>query len=143
MKKLITILLLVFTLTFSVNAQFQLEEDYSFKRDKQYHAIAGTLISATAFMITYNRTGDAAFAKRSGIIFAVFAGGAKEMADGIMGKEMMISDLLYTSVFAIGTSLVMEGVVKHRKKKELRLHRRLFPDDTWSLDNVFINKVIP
>jgi len=133
MKKLITIL---FLFTFSLNAQIQLAEDYSFKTDKQYHAIAGTVISGTTFILVYNKTKDEKFAKRAGIFAGIGAGMVKEMIDFAMGKEIMLSDLLYTSVFSIATSLTMQGIVKHRKKKQ----KKLLDNTVWDLDNEFINK---
>jgi hypothetical protein len=133
MKKLTTILLLAFT--FSLQAQ--LAEDYSFDNSAKLHSISGVVISGTTFIIVYKKTGDEALAKRAGIIFGVGAGMLKEMADFAMGGEIMLSDVLYTSVFSIATSLTMQGIVKHRKKKQKKLL-----DDTWSLDNEFINTSI-
>ena len=123
--------------SFSINAQFQLEEDYSFKADKQLHALGGIAVSGTTFILVYNKTGDEALAKRAGIIAGVSAGTIKEMLDFTAG-EPSVADLLYTSIFSVATSLTMQVIVKHRrKKKKEKLEATVIH---WSLDNEFINK---
>jgi len=142
MKKLITIILLAFT--FTVNSQFQLSEDYSFKRDKQWHAIGGTVITTTTFTLVYKKTGDEAFAKRAGIFAGVGAGFFKEMFDGMSGGEIMLSDLFYTSIFSIGTGLTLQGIVKRKKKRVKKRNKKLLETDediSWDLDNKFLKKV--
>jgi len=142
MKKLITIVLLAFA--FTVNAQFQLSEDYSFKKDKVWHSIGGTVISATTFTLVYKKTGNEAFAKRAGIFAGVGAGFIKEFFDGMSGGEIMLSDLLYTSVFSIGTGLTLQGIVKRKKKRLKKRNKKLLETDediSWSLDNEFLEKV--
>lgn len=123
MKKLIII---AFLFTLTVNAQIQLAEDYSFKRDKQYHAIAGTVISATMFTIVYNKTGDVCLANRAGWMSACTAGFLKEFADGVMGKEMMLGDMLYTTVFGIATSYTFKGIVRIRENKRAKKIKERF-----------------
>lgn len=135
MKKLITLLLLAFT--FSLNAQIQLSEDYSFDKSAKLHSISGTVISGTTFILVYRKTNDEALAKRAGIIAGVSAGMMKEMGDFMMGKEIMLSDLLYTSLFSIATSLTMQGIVKHKKKKR---QKPVINDNIhYSLDNPIFN----
>ena len=101
-----------------VSAQIELSEDYSFKIDKQYHAIAGTLITGTTFSLVYKKTNDIKFATRSSIFAGVGAGFLKEFYDGVSGKEIMISDFTYTSVSSIVTALIMQEITKYRQKKK-------------------------
>jgi len=118
MKKLITILLLACSL--QVQAQLELDEDYSFKRDKQYHAIAGAAISGTTFYLVYKKTNDESFAMRASIFAGVSAGFLKEFGDAAMGKELMLSDMLYTSVFSIGAGIILGRIIKYRKKRKTK-----------------------
>jgi len=138
MIKKLTIIILMIATSFSVNAQFQLEEDYSFKADKQLHALGGIAVSGTTFILVYNKTGDEALAKRAGIIAGVSAGTIKEMLDFTAGGEPSVADLLYTSIFSVATSLTMQVIVKHRKKK--KKERKTYSAINYSLDNkIFIN----
>lgn len=123
---------------FTLQAQFELEEDYSFKPDKAKHAIYGFASSATIFYFVYKSTKDEELAKRAGIIGTVTVGMLKEIADHLQGGEISIADLLYTSGFAISTSIGLEQFVKHRKRK--RKYRDSKHNTVWSLDNEFINK---
>jgi len=136
MKKLITIL---FLFAFSLQAQIQLSEDYSFAPDKQKHAIVGIGLNAASFALIYNKTGDEALSKRGSIIFVVAISMFKEIGDHLQGGEISIADMLYTNAFSIATSVTLEQIVKHRKRK--RNKNITFVDDqVWSLDNKFINK---
>lgn len=115
MKKLITIL---FLFTFSLNAQIQLSEDYSFKRDKQYHVLAGAAISGTVFTIVYSKTKDESLAMRAGWMSACTAGLIKEFTGAMAGKEISIADMVYTTLSGVAVAYIAKGIVKHRKKKK-------------------------
>ena len=140
MKKLITIL---FLFAFSVNAQFksnlnfQLSEDWSFKIDKQYHAIAGATISGTVFTLVYIKTKDESLAMRAGWMSACTAGFLKEFSDGMQGKEISLSDLLYTTLSGVAVGYIFKVVVKHRKKKIQRANDKIL----YSLDNPIFKKL--
>jgi len=139
MKKLITIL---FLFAFTVNAQFQLSEDWSFKKDKQYHVYAGTGIAGLTFLGVYKNTSDAEWARHVSIFVGISAGFGKEFLDGINGKEIMLSDLGYTSVASIATGWLFYGGTKLIEKRKQKKVKKLlkFEDTSWSLENEFINK---
>jgi VanZ family protein len=115
MKKLI----ILFLIPFSLNAQFQLEEDYSFKQDKQYHVLAGAAISGTVFTIVYKKTKDESLAMRAGWMSACSAGFIKEFTGALAGKEISIADMLYTTLSGVAVGYIAKGIVKRKKKKQI------------------------
>ena len=139
MKKL-TIILFLFA--FNVNAQFQLSEDWSFKTDKQYHAIAGVAISTGTYMLVYKNTKDAEWARHVAIFVGITAGFGKEFLDGMGGAEISLSDLTYTSVSVIATSWLIYGghklIQKHRQKK-IEKQFQTYNKIHYSLDNEIFN----
>ncbi len=133
MKKLITIL---FLFAFTINAQIQLSEDYSFKQDKAYHVLAGTGISAGTFILVNRKTNDIDLAFRAAWMSSAFAALGKEIIDCSQGKELSLSDMSYTIGSGLLTACAFKIITKHRKKKRALK----FESNIWSLDNEFINE---
>ena len=137
MKKLITILFLFAYM--QINAQFQLSENFSFRKDKQYHAIAGAAISATTFHLIYKKTNDAEWARHVAIFVGLGAGFGKEFYDGITGGEISLSDLSYTSFSAIATSWLMYGGTKIIQKRKQKKVKKANEKILYSLENEIFN----
>ena len=132
MKNLIIILFLI---PFSLNAQIELSEDYSFKPDKQKHAFYGAVFSGTVFTIVYSKTKDESLAMRAGWMSACMAGLTKEMFDGMQGKEVSLSDLLYTTLSGVAVGYIAKVIVKV-KNKRTQSKDQIY----YSLDNEIFNK---
>jgi len=126
MKKLTVITSVLFLFAFSLQAQIELSEDYSFQTDKQYHVIAGGLISGTVFTVVCSKTKDESLAMRAGWMSACMAGLTKEMFDGIQGKEVSISDLLYTTLSGIAVGYLAKGIVKVKKKRQAKKNEQIY-----------------
>ena len=123
MNKLITIL---FLFAFTVNAQFQLEEDWRFKTDKQLHVIAGNVITTSTFLYIYAKTEDEEWSRHVAIFVGVSSGGCKEFIDIMQDKEVMLSDILYTAIGSIATGWACYGIAKWRKKRIQKKNMKLF-----------------
>ena len=131
MKKLITIF---FMFAFWANAQIQLSEDYSFKKDKAYHVLAGTGISSGTFILFHNKTNDIDLSFRAAWMSSAFASLGKEIYDCSQGKELSLSDMSYTIASGLLTAYAFKIITKRREKKRIKKF-----NDFWDLDNEFIN----
>ena len=132
LKNLITILILI---PFWANAQIQFSENFSFKKDKVYHVLAGSGISAGTFILVNRKTNDIDLAFRAAWMSSAFAALGKEIYDGLNGKEISFADMSYTIASGILTAYAFKVITKRRKRKKLK---KL--NDFWSLDNEFINE---
>ena len=117
MKKLTIILLLI---PICLNAQMRLEEDYSFKTDKQYHASAGILISTGMFAFVNNKTNDVNLAFNAAWMSGTTAGLLKEGFDLMSGREISTADFGYTAIGALANALLLRQITKHRNKKKAK-----------------------
>lgn len=134
MKKLITIL---FLFSFSLQAQIQLSENYSFKPDKGLHAIGGAATSLTLFSVVYHKTNDPNLAFRAGWMSSAFVAMGKEGFDFMSGKEISLADMTYTIASGILTSFIYKKIVT--RKKETIQDQLIKEDPIFALDNeIFI-----
>lgn len=124
MIKLITIL---FLFAFSLSAQIQLSEDWSFKSDKIYHSIGGIVIGGISYLSIGNdpswgeKNVEAyKFKYRAAIIVVGFSALGKEYFDGMQGKEISLVDMSYTIGSGILTAWVFKRISIHRYNKRQR-----------------------
>ncbi len=113
-KKLITIL---FLFAFTINAQIELSEDWSFKTDKKLHAISGVVIAIPSYYLMQNAGYDYKICRNAAWMFPTFATLGKEFMDGMQGKEISLSDMSYTICSALITTFVITRIYKRRQKK--------------------------
>lgn len=83
------------------------------KRDKYYHAIAGSSISVG--MYTVGQNSDREMFKYAPEMAGIGAGFFKECYDGVNGKQFSYNDLLWTSVSAVITSQILKIIWKPKK----------------------------
>ncbi len=121
MKKLIIIL---FLFTFSVNAQIQLSEDWSFKPDKAKHSIAGSVIGGVSYISFGNNPNwgekdidTYKYKYRAALIMVSFSAMGKEYLDVMMGKEISLADMSYTIFSGMATAWIFKRISIHRYKK--------------------------
>ena len=104
MKKLILILFLIPSI---LNAQIELSEDYSFKKDKKIHTVTANVASAGIYLGVYFKTGDAGLAFRATWMSVTGGSLLWEMKGMIQGKEISLGDISYGIGTALGTSALM------------------------------------
>ena len=122
MKIVIIIFLFISTL---LDAQVELVEDYSFKKDKIYHTSLGAGISSGMFFWVNNKTNDVDLAFRAAWMSSAFAGLSKEIYDVVGGKEMSIADMSYTTLSGLGTAYIMKRITIRRNKKRAKRDKLL------------------
>ena len=158
MKKLITIIVLLFT--FTANAQIQLSESYAFNSNKKLHfGVASGMSAATFFTAksyamnathgrveSYSYVEKIKFSKRAAIIFPTIPIIAKEMFDLLDGREISLADIVYGELGLILMAHILE--VAHlmpiwRHKRQVKKAKKRFDVSDnihFSLDNPIFTK---
>lgn len=154
MKKSIIILLFLIPLT--LNAQIQFSDDFSFKKDKLWHTVGGGGISIGTYLIISNHINKKYPVKlitsyklaRRGAWMASCTGGLLwEMRGMMMGKPLSWSDMTYTTASGVATAWLMYGLTAWKFKRKMKRERKLyfkisqrFDDEeiVWDLDNEFL-----
>ena len=121
--RLLLLILLMITLPFQAQTFFQQE-------DKQLHFVAGSVIGAAGYIISYNKHQDKNRAMITGVCTAFAAGVLKEMYDASQGGYIDHADVLATTLGGITISLTVplftERKVYRQRKRRPKSKRKCY-----------------